>query len=129
MNLDKINEFMLLEREKCPWASTQDISDMIREVNGELLELVEELIKIPKNKEKVTDELSDVFSDVLLLLHIAERDQQIKDIQDVVQKALDKKLRRKGWLLEGKQLTREEASKYWYSAKELEKSEKINLGT
>ena len=96
MNLDKLNEFMLVEREKCPWASTQAMSDMIREINGELLELVEELISFPNDDERIADEISDVFSDVLLLMHIAERDNHITNIQDIVQKALDKKLRRKG---------------------------------
>ncbi len=127
MNLDKLNEFMVLEREKCPWATSQTMEDLIREINGELLELTEELIKTPKNKNNVAEELADVFSDILLLIHIAERDNQIVSKQDIVQKALDKKLRRKGWLVEGKKLSREEASKYWYSAKESEKVLEKNL--
>ena len=115
---------MLLERKKCPWASTQTMPDIIQEVTGELLELTEELIKQPKNDDDVAEELADVFSDVMLLLHVAERDNEILSIEDIIKKALDKKLRRKGWLLEGKQLSREEASNYWYSAKELEKIQK-----
>ena len=115
---------MLLEREKCPWASNQSMADIIQEVTGELLELAEELIKQPRNDDDLAEELADVFSDVMLLLHVAERDNDILNIESIFKKALDKKLRRKGWLLEGKQLTREEASNYWYSAKELEKIQK-----
>ena len=124
MNLEKQNDFMLLEREKFPWASTQSMADIIQEVTGELLELAEELIKQPRNDDDLAEELADVFSDVMLLLHVAERDNDILNIESIFKKALDKKLRRKGWLLEGKQLTREEASNYWYSAKELEKIQK-----
>jgi len=124
MNVDKLNEFMLLEREQCPWASTQSMMDLIKEVKGELVELTEELLQQPQNDNNIAEELADVFSDVLLLMHIAERDNQITGMQDIVQKALDKKLRRKGWLLEGKKLTKEQASNYWYSAKESEKLQK-----
>lgn len=125
MNVDKLNEFMLLEREQCPWTSTQTMMDLIKEVKGELLELTEELLLQPHNDDNIAEELADVFSDVLLLMHIAERDNQITNLQDIVQRALDKKIRRKGWLLEGKKLTREQASNYWYSAKESEKLQKV----
>lgn len=124
MDLTNLNEFMLLERENCPWATAQTIADIIKEINGELLELTDELVKRPKNDDDFAEELADVFSDVMLLLHIAERDKAIPSIQDIVQKALNKKIRRKGWLLEGKHFSFEEASNYWYSAKELEKKHK-----
>ena len=124
MNLEKQNDFMLLEREKFPWASTQSMADIIQEVTGQLLELTEELIKQPKNNDDVAEELVDVFSDVMLLFHVEERDNEILSMEDIIKKALDKKLRLKGWILEGKHLNREEASNYWYSAKELEKIQK-----
>ena len=121
MNLDKLNNFMLLEREKCPWASTQTVYDLVKEINGELLELTDELVQKPIDHVNFSEELADVLSDVLLLIHIAERDNEIISKEDIVERAFNKKIRRKGWLLEGKKLSREEASNYWYTAKEKEK--------
>ena len=113
---------MRIERDNCPWASKQHILDIVQEVHNELEELEEELHKIPKNGYDLAEELADVFSDVLLLLHIAERDQEINNKEVIVDRALQKKIRRKGWLLEGKKLSQLEASKYWNSAKEMEKN-------
>jgi NTP pyrophosphatase (non-canonical NTP hydrolase) len=127
MDLTKLNNFILLEREKCPWASQQSILDIINEIKGELAELEEELLKNPKNKFNIAEEMADVFSDVMLLLHVAERDAEIFDRNNIIDLALDKKLRRKGWLLDGKQLSREDASKFWYNAKESEKQKAYDI--
>lgn len=121
MDLTKLNDFMLLEREQCPWASTQTITDMVKEIHSELEELEAELTANPRNGHNLAEEIADVFSDIMLLLHIAERDKQIESKDTIVERALNKKIRRKGWLLEGKKMTRAEASAYWYAAKAEEK--------
>ena len=126
MDLFKLNHFMTLERSICPWLSTQSMQDIISELKSEILELEAEMVKDNPNSTNIAEELADVLSDVLLLMHVAERDIIIKSKEDIVDRAYNKKIRRKGWLLENKQLSLQEASNYWHHAKDMEKKEQNN---
>lgn len=109
---------MTLEREKCPWVAIQTLKMVIKELRDELLELEHEIET--NNKKNIPGELADTFSDIMLLIHIAERDGHIKNRNEIVQLAYDKKIRRKGWILEGKTLNWDESSAYYQKAKNLE---------
>ena len=124
MDLTKLNQFMELERVNCEWAASQTMLDLINEIRDELVELEDEILA--QNKNDIPEELADVFSDILLLIHIAERDGEISSKEDIVKRAYAKKLRRKGWVLEGKKLSRQEASRIWHTAKKLEKEKKVS---
>lgn len=111
---------MLLERQNCEWALSQSMLDVINELRSELDELEVEISN--RNDHKLQEEVADVFSDVMLLLHVGERDGLVSSRQDIVDRAFAKKMRRKGWVMEGKKVSREEASRIWHEAKKREKN-------
>ena len=120
MDLSNLNKYIKLEIINCEWAASQSVIDLIKELRDEINELEHEINK-GTNKNHIAEEMADVFSDVLLLIHIAERDQVIDNKEDIFKRAFDKKMRRKGWVWEGKKLSQPEASKLWHEAKRKEK--------
>ena len=60
--------------------------------------MADELVQKPIDHENLAEEMADVLSYVLLLIHIAERDNEIVSKDDIGERAFNKKVRRKGWL-------------------------------
>ncbi len=115
------NALMHLSRKNaahCPWCRDKGSEAYVHELKDELRELLEAFDK--KDYENVREEIGDVIWDAVVLAHICEREGKFKG-DDVIESIIKKIERRKPYLIEGRNVTVEEAKKIWQEAKQKEK--------
>lgn len=105
----------------CPWIENENIESYIEQISGEL----EELKQAIKNKdnENLTEELGDVFLDIMNMINIAERDKLVKS-DEVFESIIAKIKRRKPYIFKNKKVSLDESWKIWREAKKKEKESK-----
>jgi len=112
--IEKFLELMRMNRAKSPWSNERTFPEMVDQLEGEVHELRNE-----NNPEEIRDELGDVLMDTFSLIAIAEEKGWFS-ADDLAQKAGEKLLRRKPWILEEHSLTPEEEVARWNAAKKKE---------
>ncbi len=111
----------LLGPDGCPWDKKQTVSSL----SHMLLEEMHEVIDDIEEREKLADELGDVWMTLLMLTKAAEREGRFR-WNYPLSKAAEKLIRRHPHVFEEqKNLTSEEVEKQWI---ELKKREKGQLG-
>ncbi len=103
----------------CPWIAELSFEEILNEIQSEIDE-----VRRAEGSEELGGELADLFRDILLAMIIAERDLEVKPVEQLIQAALDKVRRRKPWVEEGKRVTKEEAVAIWNMVKAEEKKGK-----
>ncbi len=103
----------------CPWTAKKNCRDFITSLEDELEEVKVEIES--GCKEGITEELGDVLWNVLNVIYLCSRDGLV-NIDRVYKGILDKIMRRKPFLIDGRKITSEEAVRLWKEAKEFEKN-------
>jgi uncharacterized protein YabN with tetrapyrrole methylase and pyrophosphatase domain len=117
-SLEELVELMLKNKEKCPWVKGLTLDSQKLELQSEVKEVLEAIDK--KDYPNLKEELGDVLWDTLLLASLAEKE-GLFTVKEVLNEVTAKIKRRKPWLLEGKEVSLEEAQACWFKAKEKEK--------
>ena len=104
-----------------PWVKDRGIRGYIEELESEIYEVKEALDK--KDHDNLVEELGDVLMDWFHLCILAEEKGLLK-FDEIEKIASDKLTRRKPYILENKQVTKEEAREIWMKVKEEEKCKK-----
>lgn len=110
-------------KELCPWSKNQDTKRFTEEMIGEANEVLGAIST--GNNDHIKEELGDVLID---WVHACLSSKI--DIKEIITGAKAKIERRKPFLAEDRQVTLEEAKKFWTKAKEDEKTQNeksINL--
>ena len=102
----------------CPWTAQKDCKDFIASLEDEIEEVKVEIEK--GCIDGIHEELGDVLWNVLNIIYLCNRDGQV-DVNRVYKGILDKIMRRKPFLIDGRKITSDEAVRLWKEAKELEK--------
>lgn len=119
----------ILERnlKYCPWIENENLESYTKQISGELEELKQAIKN--KDKENLTEELGDVFLDIMNMINIAERDKLVKS-DEVFESIIAKIKRRKPYIFENKTVILEESWKIWREVKKKEKelkSKKVEI--
>jgi tetrapyrrole methylase family protein/MazG family protein len=109
---------IVLERKKCPIKSDADLKHLAKELLSEAEEFKEAVDA--GNLEHACDELGDIFWDALAAAIIAEECGDFT-IKEALEKGLAKLKRRKPYLFEEMEVSREEAKRIWHEEKAKEK--------
>jgi nucleoside triphosphate diphosphatase len=123
---DEFYELLKIDRKKSYSGREFTLGSKIDELSGEIDEL--KLALKNHDMENLKEEMGDTLWDLLALMIIAEEKGDFS-AQDIVKSSIDKLKRRKHWMFEGKQVTREEEFRIWSEAKQKEKSERKNEKT
>tara|TARA_Y100000310_G_scaffold345746_1_gene469163 strand:+ start:8559 stop:8939 length:381 start_codon:yes stop_codon:yes gene_type:complete len=107
-------EIIHLSRTNCPWQETLTMESQKEEFFDEAKELVESIEE--KDWENVKDELGDVLWDTITLAVLAEELGHFK-AEDILSAIKDKIKRRKPYIFEKHNLTKEQALDIWNQAK------------
>lgn len=114
---------LLLERKKCPWKSTVDVKHQANELLSEAQEFKEAVES--GDMEHASDELGDILWDALSAAIVAEECGDFT-LKESLERGLAKLKRRKPYLFEGKELSRDEARAIWDAVKKKEKNGEID---
>ena len=104
-------------KKHCPWVKDRKLEGFCEEILLEAKELVNAAKK--QDKENLKEELGDILLDWAHACALAE--EEGITIKEVIASARDKLKRRKPFILDGKTVTKEEATKIWFRVKEKEK--------
>jgi len=115
--LDELYKGLKLDREKSHFTKHQTIQDRLQDLKGEVMELEESLDE--GDLENFKKELGDVLWNTITIAIIAE-EKGLFTLKDSMHSALDKLKRRKSWLFEDRQATKEEEWAVWKEAKDKE---------
>jgi len=107
-----------------PWVKEKKVEGYSAEIVKEAKEVIEAIKK--KDNDNLKEELGDVLYDWAHACKLAE-EQKLFSMEDVINSASEKLVRRKPYLLEKKKrlLTTEETVRIWKEAKAKEKETKI----
>jgi len=112
--LDELYKALKLDREKSHFTKHQNIKDRLQDLKGEVVELEESLDE--GDIENFKKELGDVLWNTITIAIIAE-EKGLFTLKESMHSALDKLKRRKSWLFEDRQATKEEEWAIWKEAK------------
>ena len=84
-----LNQTILKTLEKCPWTKNQNYSDLIKSIKDELSEVIEALNK--DDNDNFEEEIGDLLFTVLLLGHVAEKDNKISLVNQLIGKKIIKR--------------------------------------
>ena len=104
-----------------PWVKDHTIESYKDEVVSEAEEVVQAIEN--KDYENLKEEIGDLLYDVMMLAVIAEKAGHF-DLKDSIKSIVEKIKRRKPYIEEGREVTKEEARRIWLEVKEKEKSER-----
>ncbi len=116
--MEELYDFTEKEFSSCPWIKDLNSSKILKELEGEIEEIKQELRN--NQKEKLAEESSDAFRDMLLLLFVVSKETGIS--KDRMLSYIMKKVKwRKPWVENGDKITIKEAVDTWYKKKSEEK--------
>ncbi|MEK6981672.1 MAG: MazG nucleotide pyrophosphohydrolase domain-containing protein [Candidatus Micrarchaeota archaeon] len=118
---DKTNDVIGLAKKAadvCPWCLDQTSISYFKCLEEEVAEIKDALDK--KDFDNLENEIGDTLWVLFVLAYICEREGKIKT-KNSVERILKKINNRKPWLIEGKEVTKEDAVKIWAEAKAKEK--------
>jgi len=120
---DEFYELLKIDRKKSYSGREFTLESKIDKLSGEIDEL--KLALKNNDMENLKEELGDTLWDLFGLMIIAEEKGDF-NAQDIVNSSINKLKRRKHWMFEDKQVTREEEFRIWSEIKKKEKSEREN---
>lgn len=118
-SFEKLLEAVRNNRKYDPWASKVTSDEYAKNV----VEEAEEVVNAVKNKnhDNVEEEIGDLLWDTIMLAVISEEEGKINSA-DIIPRILEKMKERKPHIFEQKTISREEARKIWFEAKERQKA-------
>ena len=115
-NAEKLYAFSLVEQEYCGWLKKRTYIELLKEAETEINEVLN-----AKTKKEITEELGDLYRDVLLTMIIAWRDNFSEHPSIVLENTYKKIKKRKPFVEKRVYVSEEEAIKIWNKAKNNEK--------
>jgi len=120
---DEFYELLRIDRKKSYSGREFTLESKSDKLLGEIQEI--KLALENNDIENLKEELGDVLWDLFGLIIIAEEKGDFS-AEDVVNDSINKLKRRKPWMFQDKQVTREEEFRIWSEVKKKEKSEREN---
>lgn len=124
----EFDEFVdLIEKalDRDPWTKKRNLEISKEEILEEAKEVAEAIDK--KDYKNLKEELGDLLWDVVVTAYLAERDGHFKS-GEIVKSIKEKMKRRKPFIVgEKREISREEAKRAWFEAKEKEKQSKNEI--
>ena len=121
--LDNLITTLKKVRELDGWAKDKGMEGFAKEIPKEADEVIGAVVN--KDIDNLREEIGDVIGDCLMTIMFAEQD-ALFSLREVLIEYHEKIKRRKPYLDDGKELSKEEVLKIWHRIKEEEKKDKEN---